>query len=76
MEKRCSNIIHVTMECEQTFTLFVIPNFDFVVVTTRDEQGLVLVKVYTTYRPLMFFKFIDKSAGSVVPQLNSTGMKA
>jgi hypothetical protein len=62
-----TNVIQVTQERKQTATEFVIPDFDFVIVTTRNNQRFVRVKVDTPDRAIVLFESINDSSNSVVP---------
>lgn len=55
VKERCSNVIQMTEQREKTLSLLIVPDFDFVVVTTRHKQWLLTMKRYTTNRPYEFF---------------------
>lgn len=44
------DVIQVSRQCEQAPPLFVVPHFDFVIVTTRNKQWLCRVEVHTSHR--------------------------
>lgn len=75
MEERGSNIIQMSVKSKQALSLFVIPNLDFVIISARDEQGLILMKINTTNGTLVFFEFINKSTGSVIPKIYNASVE-
>ena len=54
MELHRTDVVQVPVQSEQTLLGFVVPNFDLVVVTSRDEHLLRVVKVYATYGTCKF----------------------
>ena len=45
MELDCPNVVKMTCQSEKTLFLFVVPNFDFVVVAARYEKRLSFVEI-------------------------------
>lgn len=66
----------MTKKCKDTALLLVIPNFDFEVVTTADEEGLLIVKCNTSNGSIMLIEFLEKCTDSIIPQLNDSRMQA
>ena len=75
MEHRGSDVVKMTQEGEDTSPLFIVPDLDLVVITSRHKQRLLLVEVHPTHRSIMFIKLVQESAHSVVPQLDNSIMK-
>lgn len=75
VEENGANVIEVTVQCEETSSCLVGPDFDLVVVTTRDEERLRLVKVDASNRSVVFLESIDERAHSIVPKLNGGRME-
>ena len=48
MEECSSDVVKMAEQGEETPLLFVVPNFDLVIVTTRNKQWLVRVKIDAT----------------------------
>lgn len=70
MKKHSSNIIQVTVECEDTSPCLVRPNLDLVVIAARYEERLRLVKVDASDRSIMLFESINESSHPIIPQLD------
>lgn len=80
------NIIQVAMQGKQASSFFVVPNLNFVVIPTRNKQGLGRMEVHTSdgscgcemtvifweLNTVMFAKTIYQGSKSVVPQLDDT----
>jgi hypothetical protein len=69
MELNCSNVIQVPQECKETTAELVVPNFDFVVIATGNNQRLMEVKVHTTDRSIVFFEPINDCSYTIVPSI-------
>lgn len=67
VEEDSPHVIQVPVEREETSSCLIGPDFDFVVVSTRDEQGLRPVEIDSTHRSVMLFKPIDKGSHSIIP---------
>ena len=67
VEKDCSNIVEMSIQREETPPGLIGPDFDLVIIPSRDEQRLCLVKVDTSDWPIMFFKTVDQCAHTIVP---------
>ena len=67
MKEDCSNIVEMTIQCEETSSGLVRPDFDLVIIPTRDEQGLRLVKVDASDWPIMFLESVNQCAHTIVP---------
>jgi len=49
VELHCADVVQVASKRKHTFFHLVVPNFNEVVVTSRDEHGLSLVKFDSTH---------------------------
>ena len=70
MEKDGSNIIQVSIECEKTSASLIRPNFNFVIIPTRNKQRLRFVKVDAPNRAIMLLKSVYQGSHAIVPKLN------
>lgn len=70
MEKDGSDVVEMSIECEEAPPGLVRPHLDLVVVTTGNEEGLGLVEVDAADRPIVFFESINQCAHTVVPKLD------
>jgi len=59
----------MTEQSEDASLLFVVPNFDFEVVTTGNEERLLIVKCNSSYWTIMLVELLQQSADAIVPQL-------
>lgn len=57
----------MTQQCEEASTEFVIPNLNFVIITTSYDKGFVEVEINTTDGSIVFFKTVDDCADAVIP---------
>ncbi|KAF7455886.1 hypothetical protein HWI79_3584 [Cryptosporidium felis] len=55
---------------KETLSVFVVPDFDSVVVSPGDEYGLAFVKTNSSDRAFMLFKGVQQTSNSIVPELN------
>lgn len=53
------NVVQVPGEGEKALPRFVIPDPDLVVVTSRNEERLRVVEVYSTYWTIMLFEPVE-----------------
>ena len=67
VEEDCSDIVQVTIECEQASPCLIRPHLDLVVVAARYEEWLCLVKVNATDWAIMFLKSVNQSSHTIVP---------
>ena len=75
MELHRSNVIKMAEQGEQAPALFVVPNFDSVVIAARDEKRLHFVKVDAADRAIVLLEFVDDRLADVVIQLDLTVMQ-
>ena len=75
MEKDGSNIIKMSIQCEQTAAGLVRPHLNLVVIAARDEEGLSLVKIDTSNRSVVLLESIDQRSHSIIPELNGGRVK-
>lgn len=69
MKLNGANVVQMSQECEETTAEFVIPHLDFVVVSARDYEGVVEVKVHAADGAVVFFEAVDDGAYAVVPSV-------
>ena len=67
MEEYCSHVVQVAIQGKQTPPSLVVPDLDFVVVSSGHEQGLSRVEVNTSNGAIMLFKAVNKSSYAIVP---------
>lgn len=67
MEENCPYIVQMTTEREETSSSLVRPYFDLVVVSSRDEERLGLVKIDASYRSIMLLESVNESPHAVIP---------
>lgn len=75
MEINCSDVIEMAIEGEEAASRLQRPNLDLVIVTSRDEEGLCFMEVDAADGTIMFFESIDQCSHTVVPKLDSRGVK-
>ena len=75
MKLHCSDVVKMASEGEEALPLLVVPNFDFVVISSGYEERLRLVKVDSPDRSFMFFKLVDDRFHGVINELNSSGVQ-
>ncbi len=69
MELNCTNIIQVAQQCKEASSEFVVPNLNFVIISTGNDERFVEVKVYATDGSVVFFEAVDDSAYAVIPSV-------
>lgn len=57
-----SDVIQMSQQSEQASSQFVVPNFDFVVIASRNDQWLSAMEVDSSNRSIMFFEFVQTSS--------------
>ena len=67
MELHCAHVIQMTQQGEKTPSEFVIPHFEFVVVSTRDYVGFDKMKVHAADGAVVFLKAVDDSTSAIIP---------
>ena len=75
VKERGSDVIQMAEKGEDALLLFVVPNLDFVIITARYKEWLVLVKRNAADRTVVLVEFLDHCGHAVVPQLNDTAVK-
>jgi hypothetical protein len=60
-------------EGEEASAKFVIPYFDFVIVSSGDDEGFVEVEVDAADGSVVFFKAVDDGAYSIIPSEKGEG---
>ncbi len=62
----------MSSQSEQAAAKLVVPNFDFVVITTSDEEWLNDMEISTANGAFVLMVVIDDCAGAVIDDLNDT----
>ena len=75
MELHRSDVIQVSQESKEAAAEFVIPNLDFVIVSSGDDERFVEVEVDATDGTVVFFEAVYYRAYAVVPSVNVGGEK-
>jgi hypothetical protein len=70
MKLHGADIIQVTEKGEETATEFVIPHFNFVVVTAGNDEGLEEMEINTADWTVMLFESIDYCSHAVIPSID------
>ena len=75
MEERRPNVIQMSQEREETFARLVIPDLDFVIIASTDEQRLSLMEMNASHGSVVFVELVDQRLHAIVPQLNDSRME-
>jgi len=75
MEEDCANVIQMAIQSEKASSCLIRPDLDLVIITSRDEEWLCLMKVDTSNGSVMFFESVDQSSHTIIPQLYSRRMQ-
>jgi hypothetical protein len=67
MEEDCSNIIQMPIQSKQASASLIRPDLDLVIISTRNEEGLCLVEVDSSNRPIVLLKSINQSSHAIIP---------
>ena len=67
VEKYCSYVVQVPIEGKKATSGLVGPDFDLVIIPTRYEERLCLVKVNPPDWAVMFLESIDQRSHAVIP---------
>lgn len=67
MEHGGPDVIQVTDKREDTPSLFVVPNFDLVIVAAGNEQRLLIVEAYAAHGTVVLVELIEQGAHTVIP---------
>lgn len=70
-----SHVVQMAVQGEETSSSLIRPYFDFVVVSTRNEERLCLMKVDASYGTIMLLESIDKGPHPVIPKLYGRRVK-
>ena len=63
----------MTQQSEEAAAQFVIPDFDFVIVASRDNQGIMEVKIHAADGTVVFFEAVYDGADAVIPSKRGGG---
>lgn len=75
MEEHGTNVIKMAVQGEQASSGNVAPHLDLVVITTRHEQWLSLVEIYTSDGAIVFFESFNKGTHTIIPKLDGRRVK-
>ena len=67
MEENRSDIVQMPGKREETPFCVVIPDLDPIIISTRNKEGLCLVKVDSSDGPIMLLESVNQCAHTVVP---------
>jgi hypothetical protein len=67
-----SDVIQMSKKSKQTPMQLVVPDLDFVIISSRYEERLRIVKMYTANRSIVLVEAIDESSHPEVPELDHT----
>lgn len=67
MELDGANIIQMAQQGKETASQLVIPNLDFVIVATTDNEGFVQMKVHAADGAIVFFEAINHGSNAIIP---------
>ena len=67
MEEDGAHIVQVAVEGKETSPRLVRPDFDFVVITARNEQWLCFVEIDASYWTIMLLETINQCSHPIVP---------
>lgn len=59
MKEDCANIIQMSIQGKKTSASLIGPDLDLVIVSPRNEEGLCLVKVYSSNRAIVLLEPVD-----------------
>jgi hypothetical protein len=62
-----TNVVQMTQQRKEAATQLVVPDFDFVIVSARYQQGFGQVKVDAADGAVVLFKAVNHGSDSVVP---------
>jgi hypothetical protein len=61
----------MTEQCKETTAEFIIPNFDFVIVTSGNDEGFHEMKVDAADGTVVLFKSVDDCSHAVIPSVEA-----
>eukprot|EP00967_Tisochrysis_lutea_P014290 scaffold16053_cov21-Tisochrysis_lutea.AAC.1 len=64
-----ADVVQVAQQREQAASKLIVPDLDFVIITTGHKQGLRAVEVHPSHRAIVLIKAVNEGAHAVVPQL-------
>lgn len=70
------DIVEVSDQGKDASPEFVVPDFDLVIITARNEKRLRAMEINAANRPLMLVEAIDEGAHAIVPKLDGTIVQA
>lgn len=71
VEHSGSDVIQMAQQGENATFLLVVPYLDFVIVSARHEQGLLVVETYSAYGAVVFVEFFKQCAHAIIPELDA-----
>lgn len=67
MKLHGADIVQMAQQGEEAAAQFVVPHFDFVVVSARDDEGLMEVEVDAADGAIMLLEAVDDGADAIIP---------
>ena len=61
------HVVKMAIECEQTPSTLIRPNFDLVVISARYKKWLCFVEIDSSDWPIVLLKAVYQSAHAVIP---------
>jgi hypothetical protein len=67
MKANSTNVVQVSQQSEKTSTQLVVPDFNAIVVSATNYEGLRLMEVYTSHGAVVLVETVKESTHPVVP---------
>jgi hypothetical protein len=75
VEENGAHVVQVTVQGKQTPPSLGAPDFDLVVVASRNKQGLGRVEIDSSNGSVVLFESVNERSHAVIPQLDGRGVK-
>lgn len=76
MMKHCGpDVIQVSQKSKDTSPLFIVPNFNLIIISARNKQRLLIMETYSSNGSVVFIEFVEQGAHAVIPQLDNAIMQ-
>jgi hypothetical protein len=72
MKLDSSNVIQVTQKGKETPSKFVVPHFNFVIITAGTQHGLSEMEIHTSYWTIVLFESINYRSNAIIPSIIDT----
>jgi hypothetical protein len=67
MKEDRPNIVQMSIQSKQTSASLIGPDLDFIIISTRNEEGLRFVKVDSSNGSIMLLKSVNQGPHAVIP---------